>query len=283
MGYVKTPEEVERIEKFMGPARFTGQDLGISFQTSWEFAREVLPPIFEPIGNQAEGVCEAYAYVASWQSAYCGPFEGGVVSLYCSYKGTEGYWMLTEIMSGELAISSGREMLGEIKKEGTSRLWRDGNDYYGECERRGHMLFQIEAEISGPELAPKTVKSSGFDIKMFPHTSGHGLQYPPLLNVWDITNNYTSYREGVGTLTWGHSKWDPVDTIPILSVGTAVALEYENYSPFKEQIPLEDPDNIYPRYMWGRGFDDPTWYPVAKRWRGLDALNADPDAQPSLL
>ena len=48
-GYVKTREEIARIEKFLKPARFTCDKVGIDFTTSWEFAREVLPPIFEPI------------------------------------------------------------------------------------------------------------------------------------------------------------------------------------------------------------------------------------------
>jgi len=276
-GYVKTREEVERIRKFMGPARFTGEEVGIAFQTSWEFAREVLPPIFEPLGNEEEGVCDAYALVANYQSAYCGAFDGAIVSLMCTHEGLEGYWMLTEIMTGGLAVSTGREMLGEIKKEGTGRIWKDGDHYRAVGERRGIDLFEIEAEITGPELAPKEIKSHGFDIKMFPHTSGGGLQYPPLLNIWDITNTYSSYREGTGTLKWGHSKWDPVDTIPIVSVGTAVAVEYVNHSPLLEQRPLDDPDDVLPQHLWGRSYDDPTWYPVAKRWEGVDELNEDPD------
>ncbi|KAA0084548.1 hypothetical protein CIW52_11145 [Mycolicibacterium sp. P9-64] len=279
MGYRKTQEEVERIQKFMGPARFTGQELGISFKTSWEFARDVLPPIFEPVGSKSDGTCDAYALAANYQSAYCGRFDGGIVMLFCKYGDIEGYYQLTEIMSAGLAVSSGREMLGEIKKEGTARLWKDGDQYNGSVEARGLTLFEIDAQITGPEQAPKTVKSNGFDVKMFPHTNGHGLQYPPLLNIWDITNNFSSYREGTGTLTWGHSKWDPVDTIPIVSTGTAVATEYENYSPLLRQEQLEDPDNVFPQYLWGRSFDDPTFYPIANRWRGVDSLNIDPDRQ----
>jgi len=276
-GYVKTPEEVERIQRFMGPARFTGQELGISFQTSWEFAREVLPPMLEPLGGEDEGLCEGYACVANYQSAYCGAFDGAIVQLLCTHDGIEGYWMLTEIMTGGLAVSTGREMLGEIKKEGTGRLWRDGSHYRAIGERRGIDVFTIEAEIDGPELAPREINSHGFDIKMFPHTSGFGLQYPPLLNIWNITNRFTTYREGQGTLTWGHSKWDPTDTIPLVSVGTAIAIEYENESPLLEQRLLEDPEGVLPQYLWGRSYDDPTWSHVAKRWEGVDELNPDPD------
>lgn len=277
-GYVKTKEEVANIQKFMSKARFTGQELGINFKTTWEFAREVLPPHFEPLGDKQSNTCDAYACVANYQSAYCGAFDGAIVMAMCTRDGIDGYWMLTEIMSGDLAISTGREMLGEIKKEGTGRLWKSGNSYRGVGERRGIDVFTIEAEITGPEQAPKTIKSHGFDIKMFPSTNGIGLQYPPILNIWDITNTYSSYREGKGTLQWGHSKWDPVDTIPIVSLGAAVAAEYVNRSPLYQQLPIEDAGGILPQFLWGRSFDDPTWFPIAKEWQDADTLNKDPDA-----
>jgi hypothetical protein len=278
MGYRKTPEELERIQNFLKPARFTGQEIGIEFKTSWDFARDVLPAHFEPIGNQAEGTADAYALVANYHSAYCGAFDGGIVLLYAKYGDIVGYWQLTEIMSAGFAVSSGREILGEIKKEGTARIWKDQDHYNGVVTAKGLQLWEIDIDVSGPDQAPKSVRSHGFDIKMFPHTTGHGLQYPPVLNIWDITNNFTSYREGTGTLTWSHSKWDPVDTIPILETGTAVATEYENYSPLLRQEEIED-DGTLLQYLWGRSFDDPTWYPVANRWKDEVDLNPDPDRE----
>jgi hypothetical protein len=278
-GYVKTKEELDNIQKFMHKARFTGQEIGIFFQTTYEYARENLPPHFEPLGDKNANTCEAYACVANYQSAYCGAFDGAIVMLLCKYGDIEGYWMLTEIMSEGLATSTGREMLGEIKKEGTGRIWKHGDSYRGVGIRRGIDVFTIEAEITGEEQAPKTIKSHGFDIKMFPSTNGIGLQYPPLLNIWDITNEYSSYREGKGTLTWGHSKWDPVDTIPIVSVGKAAVVEYTNYSPLYDQHPIEDPTDVLPQFLWGRAYDDPTWFPIAQKFRNDgDPLNADPDA-----
>ena len=277
-GYVKTREEIARIEKFLKPARFTCDKVGIDFTTSWEFAREVLPPIFEPIGDRDAGIAEVHASVTHLESAYCGPMDSAIVTLACSYDGRPGGWMLTEIVSNEFPVVIGRELWGEVKKMGEGRVWRDGTSYHGEGSRRGQVIITIDATIDGPELAPFQRKSEGFDIKMFPHSNVSGLQYPPLLNIWDMTYDYTSYREGTGSLTWGYSEWDPVATIPILETGTAVAAQYAGTWPLGEQIELEDPDNIYPLYLWGRAYDEPTRFPIAQRWRGLDELNEPPAA-----
>lgn len=275
-GYLKSREEVQRIEDFLAPSRHVCDELGIFFKTSWDWAREVLPPVFEPIGDPDAGTCDGQVTVAHYESAYCGTYDASIVTIFCSYEGLAGYWMLTEIVSPESPVVLGRELWGEAKKNGHGVLRRDGNLFRGTAERMGVSILEIEATIDGPELGPRTVEGIGFDIKMFPHSSGRGLEYPPILNIWNTRFEYTSYREGTGTLTWGHSKWDPTDTIPILEVGTATATQYACEYPLAGQVQLDDPDGIYPQYMWGRSFDDPTWMPIAQRYRGQDVLNPEP-------
>ena len=49
MGFVKTPEEVARIEKVASHPRFVGSEmLTIDFLTTPEFVASVLPPGLEP-------------------------------------------------------------------------------------------------------------------------------------------------------------------------------------------------------------------------------------------
>lgn len=278
-GYVKTPEECDRIENMLAEMAFTCEELGINFQTTWEFARWVMPPCIEPLGDREKNTAQGVVTVTNYESAHCGAFDGAIVNLFAKYKDIEdGYWMLTEIISPELPVVIGRELWGEVKKNGTGRFFRDGSHFYGYGERKGLTLFEIEAEITGEDQGPSQVLAHGFDVKWFPHSSSRGLQYPPLLNIWNTAANYTTYREGTGTLKWGHSKWDPTDTIPIVSVGAAYHAEYEGLWPLGQQIQLQDPDNVYRQYMWGQAYDDPTFYPIAKRYRGRFELNADPDA-----
>jgi acetoacetate decarboxylase len=279
-GYVKTPEECDRIEKMLTEMCFTCDELGINFETTWEFARWVMPPCIEPVGDESNNTAKAVVTITNYESAHCGTFDAAIVTLMAKYKDIDdGYWMLTEIVSPELPVVIGREMWGEVKKNGNGRFFRDGTHYYGYGERMGIKFAEIEAEITGADQGPSHVEAHGFDVKWFPHSSAIGLQYPPLLNIWDTVVNYTSYREGTGTLKWGHSKWDPTDTIPIVSVGTAYQAQYEGLWPLGQQIELEDPDNVYRRYMWGQHYDDPTFYVVGKRYQGRFELNPDPDAE----
>lgn len=274
-GYVKTDEEIRNIEEFLAPSRFIAEELIIEFETSWAFAREVLPPVFEPVGDESAGRASAFVQVAQYQSAYCGPMDCSIVGLNVTYEGTPGFFQLTEIISGEGAVVLGREIWGEIKKHGTTRIYRDGDRHYGIAERRGHVLLEIEAEIDGPEQAPFTVNSYAFDIKMYPGSDGRGLEYPPRLNRWDCEYQYSSFRTGTGTLKWGNSPWDPTHTIPILATGRVTASNSVACFPLGQQVQLEDPDNIYARYLWGRAYDDPTLSVIPVRWRGVDKLNGE--------
>lgn len=277
-GYVKTPEEVARIEKFLQPSRFTCDELRVGFTTTWEFARSVTPPDLEPLGDEEAGTAGAYAFVTTMESAYCGRFDCAAVGVEVAHGDVQGGWLLTLIVSGEFPVQIGRELWGEIKKTGTGRLYRDGNQVLGVGERRGIDVINIEAEITGEQKAPFTEKSVAFDVKMFPASDARGLQYPPLLNTWDITSEYLSYREGTAELRFEESEWDPTFTIPILSVGTAAAVEYVGTYPLGNQIELKDPDNVYAGFLWGRTHDDPTRMPIARRWLGEDEINPPPTA-----
>ncbi|KAJ5261381.1 hypothetical protein N7478_011976 [Penicillium angulare] len=69
----------------------------------------------------------------------------------------------------------GREVWGEAKKTGATRLWRSGNCRYGFAERNGVRLVEVEMEC-GDDLPPQIGKGSKFEIKAYPHSQGRGLQ-----------------------------------------------------------------------------------------------------------
>lgn len=272
-GYVKTDKEIRNIEDFLAPSRFIVEDITVQFETSYEFARHVVPPVFEPIGDKSRSIAGAFAQVGQFQSAYCGPMDCSMVGIHVTHEGAPGFYILTEIISGEGAVVLGREIWGEIKKHGTTRLYADGNHYYSVAERRGHILLEIEADIGPENQAPLSVNTYAYDIKMFPGSNGRGLEFPPRLNIWNARYDFSTYRVGTGSLKWGQSPWDPLDTIPIISTGEAVLTNGVACFPLARQVQIEDSDNHYARYMWGRGFDDPTLSTIPQRWKDTDRLN----------
>lgn len=266
-GYVKTDEELARIAAILLPYSYVIDEVGIEFKTTWEFARWALPPCFEPIGDRDANVANGEAGVLSIECPHQGRFDADHVVLACRYGDEEGAYILQSLHSTEAHVVGGREVWGGPKKLGNARVYHDGDRHYAYSERNGIRLVEIEVETKGPDHAPQTTRGKSFAVKMVPHPSAKGLQYPPMLNVWESQRKVISMREGTGTLKWGRSKWDPVDTIPIVSVGSGHVVKAEFAYERVTQHELPDPEGVYARYYWGTYADDPTSFDIPARWR----------------
>jgi acetoacetate decarboxylase len=85
MGFVKTPEEVARIEKVASHPRFVGSEmLTIDFLTTPEFVASVLPPGLEPATEPL-----VTAMVGRWRSNCVGDYAGGAIYLMARHKTIE--------------------------------------------------------------------------------------------------------------------------------------------------------------------------------------------------
>jgi acetoacetate decarboxylase len=272
-GYVKTDQELERIAAVVNPMRYVIDEVGIEFKTTWEFARWALPPCLEPVGDRNANVADAAASVLSAECPHFDRFDADHVVLMCKYGDQVGSYILQSLHSTEGHVVCGRELWGGPKKLGIARVFHDGNHHYGYSERNGIRLVQVSVETTGRDLAPTTTESRSLAVKMFPHASGKGLQYPPILNIWHGQLKTTSLREGAGTLKWGASKFDHVSTIPIVSVAAGSVLKGEFVYAGLTQKELKDPDGVYARYLWGTYMDDPTAFSIPARWQDEIKVN----------
>ena len=279
-GFVKTDDELERIAAVLGPWRYVLDEISCEFETTWEFARWVLPPCFEPVGSEEENRAHAFAGILDIACCHFGAFTADDIAIHCRFGEIEGDYIIHTVHGTDGHVHAGRDVWGGPKKFGTGHVFHDGDQHFAFSERGGRRLIEIEAELTGPELAPRTSIAKTFALKMFPSATGRGLEYPPLLNIWDSQETAMSLREGTGTLRWGHSAYDPVDTIPIVSVGTVRATKAEFQYDALTQIQVEDPDNVYARYYWGTYMDDPTFERMPARWR--DELEVNGNANPML-
>ena len=82
-----------------------------------------------------------------WQSRVCGEFESAALMVYARYGDVVGTYFLTLVVSGDMPVTFGRELWGEPKKLGSSRLYRDGDTMYGYGERNGTRLIAIELDL----------------------------------------------------------------------------------------------------------------------------------------
>lgn len=258
MGYVRTPEEIDRIQELTRRSRFTLEGISIEFETTDEFVRSVLPPCLEPDG--ARGLVT----VSRWQSAVCGEFESTAVMVNARWDKYVGTYFLNLIVSGDMPITLGRQLWGEPKKRGDSQLYRDGDNVYGYCERNGTRIVQIDAVFT-EELGPQV--QEGYTIEV-DGPMGHdaSLTGDPFIASFLNGRKLDSLRRGTGDLTLTSSDFDPVGDIPIISIGQALHYTGESFYEEVARTYLSDRDAYLP-YILGRGYDDLSKFRVPLRHR----------------
>ena len=75
MGFVKTPDEISRIEASLSAPQFvSGQRLSVEFRTDPDTLSDLLPPPLTPADEPI-----AVATVGRWQSNCVGEFSGGMI------------------------------------------------------------------------------------------------------------------------------------------------------------------------------------------------------------
>src|SRR5580658_6876914 len=211
MGFVKTPEEVARIEKVASHPRFVGSEmLTIDFLTTPEFVASVLPPGLEPATEPL-----VTAMVGRWRSNCVGDYAGGAIYLMARHKGIEAPYVLAMYMDADHAIMLGRDVFGEPKKRATSNLFRRGNAMHGYVERLGVRLIDIKAVLD-KDLGPGTASGANFNIKATPAADATSCEDDAVVTLAEFDNTLTVRREGRASLVLGSTPHDPLRDIEIV-------------------------------------------------------------------
>ena len=249
MGFKASPEQVAAFQKFSHRPGFSQEILSVDFTTTHEFIASVIPPGFEPADKPTGNIS-----ISTWESKLCGEFDCTMVSVACKWQGKPGKYILTLLVSGDMPVTWGREVWGEIKKTGDSRLFRSGNRRFGYGERRGVRLVELDA-VFGEDLEPTVDKTLGFEVKAYPHSTGQGLQWEPRVITLSIIDHNTSRAVGTGTLKLRGSIADPLHTIPILSISDFSYVSGLGDYTVIDDSPLGCKDDFLP-YLVGRHYDD---------------------------
>ena len=123
MGFVKTPDEIARIEHALSHPRFVnGEMLSIDFLSDPDYVASILPPPLEPADTPT-----LTAMVGRWQSNCVGDFYGGAIYVAARHDGIEGGYVLAMYMDDDVPTIYGRDLFGEPKKLARSELHRSGD------------------------------------------------------------------------------------------------------------------------------------------------------------
>jgi acetoacetate decarboxylase len=226
MGFVKTREEIARIQATLGePHFFSAQMLTIQYLTKPEIIRHVLPPGLQPTDQPL-----VTAMVGRWGRSNCvHAFEGGALYVQAKHKDHVGDYCLAMPMSTDAAIIFGRELFGEPKKQATTTLTRKGNTLKGSCVRYGKPIISIEATMEKKE---NTTEGGfvNFHYKYLPKSDGQGLEWDPMLVMATFKVKLTLAEKGKGKLSLGNTIHDPLGEIEVVQLLDASYSEGDIYS-----------------------------------------------------
>lgn len=220
MGFVKTAEEIGRIEHALSYPRFTGgQMLSVEFLTDESFIEAVLPPPLEAVETPA-----VRAMVGRWQSNCVGDFFGGSIYVSARHQGVEGEYVLAMYMDNGIPTTYGRDLFGEPKKIADSNLIRRGDNFRGYIDRGGVRLIELQAEMS-KDTGAWDAEGYNFNFKARPAANGVGLEEDAILTQAKFDVHATASLEGAGSVIFRGTVHDPLDEIPVRSVVRSTYME----------------------------------------------------------
>jgi acetoacetate decarboxylase len=257
MGFVKTREEIARIESPLSRPQFTAaQMLSVDFLTDPEWVAAVLPPGLEPTD-----VPRVTAMVGRWKSNCVGDYDGGGVYVAARHGYDEGNYVLAMWMSTDRALIIGRELFGEPKKLGTGMVHRAGDRLTGYCRRDRAPLLELDVTLDGPEGAAET-SGIDFNYKARSAANGVGLEDDAVLTLARFDLELTSNREGRGDVLLSGTVHDPLDEIPVGEILRGAYIEGTLTSRC-EAVATVPADDFLP-YYYGRNDD---WSELdTRRW-----------------
>ncbi len=258
MGFVKSQEEMERIQRALAGPRFVNSQMLIAtFLTRPETVEEILPPGFEPADEP-----RVTAQLGRWQSNCCGDFSGGAVTISCRYGDLEGEYALAMYMDNDQPTLYGRDLFGEPKKIAEASLFARPGGFVGYIDRRGVRLVEIAMEIEN-DAGPARVAANNFNIKARPAANGIGLEEDAIVTCAAFENDLRVNLEGAATVRLQGTIHDPLDELEVESVvsGRFIEVDMAAANRVVGSIPAED----YMPYFYGRGADD---------WSALDTANS---------
>lgn len=247
MGFVKTDQEISRIEAELSATRWSGEWLSVRFLTDPGTLERLLPPGLEPASEPVATVT-----VGRWESNCLGDFSGGALYLPARHGEIDGGYVLALYIDSEPPIAFGREVFGEPKKFARSGLFRSADGVHAWVDRHGTRLIDLRADLDSDE-GPARIHRSTFNYKARTATGGRGLEEDAILTRTQFAVELRTRRSGRGRIELGETVHDPLSEIEVLEVGRATYGRDES-SARCEPLATVPADEFLP-YHYGRQDD----------------------------
>ncbi len=257
MGFVKSSEEIARIEHTLSFPRFVGgQMLSVEFASDESVIAEVLPPPLE-----AGAAPNVRAMVGRWQSNCVGDFYGGAIYVQARHDGIDGEYVLAMYMDNDVPTIYGRDLFGEPKKIADSNLVRRGDAFRGYVERGGVRIIELQAEL-GENSGAFEGEGYNFNFKARPAADGKGLEEDAILTRAKFEVHGTAAQEGAGSVVLRGTAHDPLDELPVREIVNATYVECDLIGSC--EAVATTPADVFLPFHYGRHDD----------WSALDTESA---------
>ena len=248
MGYVKTPDEIERIQSALRNPRFVNaRRLTVDFLTEPETIERLLPPGFSPVDQPL-----VTAMMGHYQSNCVGDFAGGSIYLHSRFGDVEGTYALQMWMDTDHATLFGRDLYGEPKKIARAEVRRDGSRATGFIERGGVRLVEADVELRN-EHAPSTAIRNAINVKARPAAGRDGLEEDAIVVCAANEDERRVHLDGPATLTLTGTELDPVDELPVVEVLRGTYVEGDASATLRTLGTI--PADAFLPYAFGRNDD----------------------------
>lgn len=230
MGFVKTPEEIKRIQATLAEAHFmSAKLLTVRYLTKPDIVEHVLPPGLEPTDEPI-----ATLLMGHWgRSNVCHAFSGACFYVQARHGENVGDYCLAMQMSSDAAIIFGREAFGEPKKYAITTLDRAGDTLTGTVTRYGQTIIEAEAKMEAPVANPPD-GFTNFHYKFLPKCDGKGLEADPILIMASFKTSNAKVESGTATLKLANTPLDPLGEIEIVEMLDAFYTEADTVARCKE-------------------------------------------------
>lgn len=149
-------------------------------------------------------------YVSDFTKCDKASFMDAGIMLPVLYRGRRGGYVLYEYENDDAAMAAGRELWGYPKKYAAIEMRIANEKAWGRVERKGQVIFELEADLAAPAVVPAIDLSPHFNVKVAAAPQG-GVQSRQIIErdtSPDFVLTSTSSGTGRAVLT-GHEN-DPL-------------------------------------------------------------------------
>lgn len=217
MKCILNPTEIQAMLRKFVP-NFTGINaLDVIFETTPEFVREVLPPPLEPADEP----------LVTISLQVTDQYKGMTCLVASRYHDLAGNYGLGYVMNSDTAVIFGRELWGEPKKVGKTRIIRNGNELIGTVERYGQELIRLEAVAERTKTPPATSTIQNFHYKYSLKPDATGIENVRLVNVTFNSTIHSLEICKVNQLILTDTLMDVYGNIPVVKIVGASYSQYD--------------------------------------------------------